>query len=258
MKAKLQRFKRILVIADTHGGSRLGLTPPEWIPPDTAMVLKPMWNWYEKTVKDIGVVDAAILNGDGVDGEGKKDDLEQLTTDTLKQAEIAAAALSRIRTRRWYLTYGTPYHTVGSYSYEEPLADALNGSIKDTHLLDVEGHKFSFRHVAGRSDTPYGQGTQLFKEAVRDMMLSLLEDREAAEITVRSHVHYFCRMESSRKTAVSTPCFQVPASVFGRRCRHFFYDIGMVLIEVTRDRVDIQKIIMPLKIVKKQEFVCVK
>jgi len=39
------KTKRVLVIADTHIGSRLGLTPPEWIPPDTAVVLKPMWDW---------------------------------------------------------------------------------------------------------------------------------------------------------------------------------------------------------------------
>jgi len=143
----MKRSFEILVIADTHCGSRLGLTPPEWIPPDTAMVLKPMWNWYEKTVDAIGPVDLAVHVGDAVDGEGKRDDLEQFTTDTLKQAEIAHQALRRIRAKTWRLVYGTPYHTVGSYSYEEPLADALKGSIKDTQLLNILGHNFNFRHV---------------------------------------------------------------------------------------------------------------
>jgi len=248
------KTKRILVIADTHIGSRLGLTPPEWIPPDTAMVLKPMWDWYEKTIKDIGPVDVAVLNGDGLDGEGKREDIEQLTTDTMKQVEIAETVFEKIKTNRWYLTFGSPFHSVGSYNYEEPLADALNGSIKDTQLLHIEEWKFNFRHVVGNSTTPYGQGTQLFKEAVRDMMRATFEDREAADFTVRSHIHYFTRMESANKVAISTPCFQVPLNVFGRKCRPFYYDIGLLLFEVSKEKVDIQKFIMPLRIVVKREY----
>jgi len=254
----MKRPFEMLVIADTHSGSRLGLTPPEWIPPDTAIVLKPMWEWYAKTVDAIGPVDMAVHVGDGVDGEGKKDDLEQLTTNTLTQAEIGYEALRRIRTRAWRLVYGTPFHTVGSYSYEEPLADALKGSIKDTQLLNIRGHNFNFRHVVGRSDTAYAQGTQLFKEAVRDQLLAELEDREAAEVVVRGHVHYYYRVENSERTAVICPCFQVPASVFGRRCRHFLYNIGILKISITKDEVLIRRIIMPLRIVVRKEYECVK
>lgn len=245
---------KLLCVSDTHCGSRLGLTPPEWIPPDTAMVLKPMWEWYKKTVHDIGTCDLAVHVGDAVDGEGKRDDLEQLTTDTLKQADIAVQVLQEVKTKRWRMVYGTPYHTVGTYSYEEPVADALNASIKDTQLINIYGHNFNFRHVVGRSDTAYAQGTQLFKEAVRDQLLAELEEREAAEVIVRAHVHYYYRVENSERVAIVNPCFQVPSSVFGRKCRHFLYNLGMTYMEVTKERVDIQKIIMPLKIVVRREY----
>lgn len=256
----MRKAFRILVIADTHCGSRLGLTPPEWIPPDTAIVAKPMWTWYEKTVRDIGPVDLAVHVGDVVDGEGKRDDLEQLTTDTLKQAEIAVQVLEKVKTKKWRFLFGTPFHTVGSYSYEEPVADAFNASIKDTQLLvpGGYGHKFNFRHVVGRSDTAYAQGTQLFKEAVRDQLMAELEEREAAEVIIRAHVHYYYRVENSQRVAVICPCFQVPASVFGRRCRHFLYDIGMLLIEVSKKDIHIRRIIMPLKIVVRREYECIK
>ena len=55
-----------------------------------------------------------------------------------------------------------------------------------------------------------------------------------------------------------TPCFQVPASVFGRKWRHFLYDLGVLLIEVTKEEAYIRKIIMPLKIVVRREYECVK
>jgi len=71
-------------------------------------------------------------------------------------------------------------------------------------------------------------------------------------------VHYYYRVENSERTAVICPCFQVPASVFGRKYRHFLYNIGILRISVTKEEVVIRKIIMPLKVVVRREYECVR
>jgi hypothetical protein len=249
---------KILCLSDLHCGSLLGLTPPEYQSVDTRCITGAMWDWYVDALDFIGKVDVCVLNGDAVDGEGKKETIGLITTDTQRQAEIALDCLSNVRTDKFYLVYGTPFHVTGSYNYEEPIASALNCPIRDTILLEVKGKKFNFRHVAGRSDVPYGQGTQLFKEAVRDLLQASIEKYEAADYIVRGHVHYYCRVENAKTCAISLPCFQVPDGVFGRRMRALYYDIGMVLFDVMDDgEVIVHKYIMPLKLVRKREYECI-
>jgi hypothetical protein len=248
---------KILCLSDFHCGSLLGLTPREYQSDDTRFIAGEVWDWYCGTLERIGKVDACVLNGDAVDGEGKKETIGQLTTDTHKQAEMAVSCLMNVNTKRFYLTYGTPFHTVGSYSYEETVADLMNCSIHDTVLLEVHGRRFNFRHVAGRSDIPYGQGTQLFKEAVRDLLQAAVESYDAADFVIRGHVHYYCRIENAKTCAISLPCMQIPDGIFGRRMRALYYDIGMVLLEVGEDgEVVVRKYIMPLKLVRRREYEC--
>ncbi|HET6454827.1 MAG TPA: hypothetical protein VFI02_10515 [Armatimonadota bacterium] len=250
---------RILCVADGHTGSRFGLTPPEHISPEAAPILRPMWDWWCKTLKDIGRVDGAVHVGDAVDGEGKKEQLEQLITDTKRQAEASVQALEHVRTKRWWFCYGTPFHTVGSYNYEEPVAAAFGASIRDTQLLEFAGYRFSFRHVVGISNTPYGQQTLLLKEALREQHMAEMEERPSAGYVVRAHAHKYCEAATSKVVARICPCFEVPGSVFGRRCRPFDYDMGLLLIETGKNQEPtIKPIIMPLKIVIRRKFECLK
>lgn len=248
-------MKRILALGDTHCGNLLGLTPPGWLCAESPPTQAPMWAWYLEQVKAIGPVDVLVVNGDAVDGEGKKETLGHLTTDIDKQVDIAAACLEPIKAKRTFLTFGTGFHVVGASNYERRLAERLGAPIADTTLLETEGMRFNFRHVAGRSDIPYGQGTQLYKEVVRDMLQSVIEEYPCADVVVRSHVHYYLRIERSTRNAVSLPCFQVPESVFARGLRTMYYDIGLVLFTVDKGRVTVEPRLMPLKIVRRREYV---
>ena len=248
-------MKRLLAIGDTHCGNLLGLTPPAWWNDRTPPTQRPMWEWYAKELATIGAVDILVLNGDLVDGEGKKETIGLLTTDVDEQAEMAVACLKDIVAKKRFLTYGTPFHTVGSSSYEKRIADALNSPVSATLMLDVDGMKFNFRHVAGRSDVPYGQGTQLYKEVVRDMLQSVIEEYSCADVVVRSHVHYYLHMDDGDRHAVSLPCLQVPESVFARGLRTMYYRLGMVLFLVDDGQVTVELHKMPLKIVRRREYV---
>jgi len=247
--------KRILVVSDLHSGSTVGLTPPAWQAGKWEFAEAPLWDWYADTVKKIGPVDVCVVNGDMVDGEGKAETIGLLTTDVEEQAEIAATALKCIKAKKMYMTYGTPFHTVGALNYEHLVADRMGCGIADTVFLEANGVKISFRHVTGASGTPYTQGTQAYKEAVRDLVQAVENDEEPADVVVRSHVHNYFRAESPERMAITTPCLQVPVSVFGRRCRSWRYHLGMVLFEVSQDGlVWVQPHIMPLKLTVKREY----
>jgi len=215
-----------------HAGGLLGLTPPDRIDARTRATQEPLWAWYVKALQDIGPVDLAIHLGDMVDGEGKAETLGLFTTDTKDQAALAAESLRLVQTDRWALCYGTPFHTVGTYSYEELVADALSTKIADTQYLEVNGLRISARHVVGRSDTPYGQGTLAHKEVMRDFFLAIREGSEPADLVLRGHVHLFWETGSLTQRGVLCPCLQTPGGIYGRKMRGWGYDMGMLLVTV--------------------------
>jgi hypothetical protein len=249
-------MQKFIFFADTHCGNLLGLTPPEWMNAQTEITQRPLWEWWESKIMAIGPVDFAVLAGDAVDGEGKKENIGHITTNTKEQANIAAACYNVVQAKKKFLCYGTPYHTTGTYSYEEVVADLVGGEIQDTLLLDVEGIKFNIRHVASRSNTPYGQGTLLYREAVRDLINCLLEEREEADYIIRAHAHLYWRDENSRTTAILLPGLQIPDGIYGRSQKPFYYDIGFLYGEIKDRQVTLEPYIMPLKIVKKAEYIC--
>ena len=177
-----------VIISDLHCGSLVGLTPPNRIQPEVEKTQLPLWAWYKNEIEKLGAVDFVVGNGDLVDGEGKKDTIGHVTTNTKKQREMAIECLEKIDAKKYYFTYGTPFHATGSEDYEESIAEHFNTEIKDMLYLEIEGHLCRFRHHAGRSDIPYGQGTQLYKEVIRDMLQAIEEETEAAKFLFSSHV----------------------------------------------------------------------
>lgn len=249
---------RILALADLHCGNVLGLTPPEHWSEETRELQEPLWENYKALVAEVGKVDITVINGDAVDGEGKKETLGLFCTDTKKQADIAADCLYHIQSGRYYVTYGTPFHTVGTYNYEDTVADLLDTHAEDTLLLKIHGKKFNFRHVCGRSDIPYGQGTQIQKEIVRELLSSITEEYEAADYLFRAHVHYYCRVETEQAVAETLPALKIPDGVFGRKLRTMYYNIGMQLIEIDQKGLVYlpRPMLVPIKIVKRKEYIC--
>ena len=227
--------EKTLIISDLHCGDLCGLTPERLFDKRTVITQKPLWEWYIETLKKIGPVKNLILLGDLVDGPGNNNSVGHITTDTAYQRDIAIECIELVKTKNYIFNYGTPYHVTGSEDWEKEIAKYFGAGIRDINYLDICGHMVRTRHVVGRSDIPYGQGTQLYKEAVQDTIKAREEGAEPAEWYFHAHVHYCFRIGNYRQTVMSNPCLQTPGNIYGRKCRSTYYDIGMIEIQADKD-----------------------
>jgi hypothetical protein len=264
----------VLCICDTHAGSAAGLTPPAYqynlrdddaeldaaaiaVRQLFARVQRVLWGGYLEILDEFGPVDIVAANADLTDGS-RFETIQHITTDSELQARIAIEALSAIKFRGapdWRFTYGTPVHTVNGWNHEHLIADELGGPISDTLKLRLNGLNIQWRHHQGRSDIPTGQGAQLSREVVRDILRSSIYQYPAADVVVRSHAHYWYHLAFAGKEAFSLPSLEVPLSIYGRRLRTMYYDMGLVRLRVSKGGIlDYQKRLIPLRLVLDEEY----
>lgn len=250
-----KREVRILCTSDAHCGSRWGLTHPDWQTKQTRPWLEPFWQWWEAEIKAIGPVDAHVHCGDAVDGQGDKEHgLAELLTDVEEQGRMAAAALGIIVAKQHHMVYGTPYHTAGSHSYENAVARMLGAAIEDTVYLRAGGLRLSARHVASRSDTPYGQNTLAAKEGVRDMLQAMQDGSERADVVIRGHVHTYAWTDDGQTYAGICPALQLPGGVFGRTQRPWRYRVGVLELRIADGYCQARPHLMSLKDVRRRRY----
>ncbi len=248
---------RGLFWSDGHTGAKAGITPPSYHCDEFRKTQELLWSEFRGLIREIGRIDFDAYLGDAVDGEGRKDSIGLLETDTKKQGDMAAEVMSVPRVPRGnrYFDFGTPYHTVGSYSFEEPVAEKIGAHIADGHHIRVGGVRISTRHTVGRSEIPYGQGTPTYKEASREEIEAILADDKAADVVIRGHAHYSVRMTIGERTAIVLPCLEWPESVFGRKCKAFYYHMGVGEIIIRRPGDwEYRPHLLDVKIVRKREW----
>lgn len=262
-----KRF-RMLVISDLHCGNVLGTTPPEHQTERTREWLGPLWERLLSLADQIGTVDALVANGDLIDGPGRKDSTHHITTDILEQTEMAEYALSRFKTRKRFVVRGTGFHTDANGALENVVAQALNCEAFDELRIDVHGLKFNFRHVIGRSDTPYGQYTQAGKEMINDQLQAEMEAYDYADLLGRAHVHYCTgawrwNTARNRKQEVWTnPAMELRGpknSSYVRKLRTWMYHVGAMVITVWPDgEYRLTPAVWPLKVYAPtmREYIC--
>ena len=174
--------------------------------------------------------------GDMVEGQNSKNTIELYETDTEVQAEIAAECASVIPCRKEAMltVYGTPFHTAGSYSFENHFTDSLGVSRPEsTHRVVIPDMvRVNIRHYVGRSSIPYGQGTPTYKEMVNELIDAIRKEDDSADITLRGHAHYDVAMKVSGREAIVVPCLKFPAGVFGRRVSETQYDMGIGILDI--------------------------
>jgi hypothetical protein len=226
---------KILLIGDTHCGDKAGLTPPGLCVTEAQ---KALWLWWESfnAVHNSTPFDMVIFTGDMVEGQNNKNTIELYETDTEKQAEIAAECMGSIKCHKsaMFTVYGTPFHTSGTYSFENHFTDTLGIARPLTvHRIDVGGMvRLNVKHTVGRSSIPYGQGTPTYKEMVNEILNAELSDDDAADIVIRGHAHYSVGMRVRDRAAIVVPCLKYPGSVFGRKLPEGQYDMGVGILEV--------------------------
>jgi len=248
---------KIAVLGDIHCGDKAGLTPPSRIFNDAQQKL---WDWYSEQITSFGEFDYTILTGDITEGANNKNTIELYETDTDIQGELAAECLSVLPCKKEniYCVYGTPFHTAGTYSYENNFAREFGIRKPETTLrLNIQDLvRINARHTVGRSSIPYGQGTPTYKEMVNEILNAAMQEDESADICIRGHAHYSVSMRVRDHESIVAPCLKYPGSVFGRKLPESQYDMGFgVLYIYGKKDWRYVPVHMPLQLSQKREWI---
>jgi hypothetical protein len=237
------KFKRMVIMSDLHCGHYMGLTPTEWQSNgnidslyEYSILQQESWEWYTKTIEQIGNnCDCLVVNGDAIDGDGyRSGGTELITTDRLKQVEIAKKCITQWNAKNIFLVRGTPYHVGGAETFEDVLAKELDAKIEDALNLNFNGKNFNFVHKAKGSTVPYGRATQVVKSAILNELVANYYGSERADVIVRSHLHYYIKYEDAQRVAIVTPALQIDSKYGKQQCQGTI-DYGFVVVDVYDD-----------------------
>ena len=262
---------RVVFVADLHVGHRSGLAIPSQSPRGDlgAPERKALYRaWCAATRGPWTAPDALVIDGDAVDGQGRKrGGAEQWTTDLLEQVEHAADLIRMWGARRFYVLRGSGYHVeVGATGVcaEELLARKLHAEPypNQEHVpedrrersgydwyLTFDRLTFHIAHEIGVSRVFHYRSTPIAREMLhlhlndalrheyrRALQLGLLRDLEAyrTRIVVRAHAHYYWMCATSGTAGYNLPCWQA-RSAFQRQRGPLAIepDIGFVGFEIT-------------------------
>lgn len=224
-------MKRVLVVSDMHVGSPWGLSSTK----DTS-VQRRLYGWWKDMVKNVGHVDACIVNGDTCEGTNRKQKGEDIQMNVKDQILEAVNLLSMIDCRKWYGTQGTGYHTDSNPSSDWYVIDKMKGDFGHELVLNVDRKRFHFCHKVGVSSS--GQmyhGTPLSKE---QMVAKLNKDNMGVfDVIVRSHAHYFYGTLSKSNLSIITPCWK-GRDTYAQNTLKWDPDIGYVYFDVEGDNMN--------------------
>lgn len=244
-----KKTKNVMVISDLHCGHKVGLTPPSRHQivnkkaPKAEKKLQEtrekLWSLFHKEVKKRPTPDILIVNGDCIEGDGRRSGgTELITTDPLEQADMAAECIKFTKAPMVYMTYGTPSHTGMCTDYENSVVNEVKHAkhvesviIKSHLYLDVNGCIFDCKHKVGSSGIPHGRHTAIAKEKLWAGIWADIGVAPKADVFIRSHVHYksFCGADY---LGLTTPALQGLGSKYGARQCSGVVDWGFTWFEV--------------------------
>lgn len=237
----------VMAISDLHCGHRAGLTPPSWQYVEDqedverqrwARMQRETWADYLSMIEPYrGMVDYLIVNGDCVDGKGERSGgTELITTDRDEQAMMAARAIKEIGARVIVMTFGTPYHVGATEDFERVAARQVGAvKIENEAKYRIEGKLFHCKHFLSSSVVPYGRLTSINRDKLWGMIWSEMYGKEKADITIRSHVHYYGYSDDTPfGIGLITPALQGPGTKFGGRICSGWVDFGISVLEVNQ------------------------
>jgi len=241
--------KNIAVLSDFHCGHRVGLTPPGWLPekdengelPLWAKVNKAHWQWYAAAIARNGPYDIVFINGDMIDGKGKKSgSTELLAADMEEQVDMAVKiirAIPKNRNCKIVATRGTEYHVSSSdgEDWENVIAERVGVTITDHAWVEVEGVVFDLKHhPSGSSALPHGRHTGVARDRLWNALLASEGQQAKADILIRSHVHYHNFCGGPDWIALTTPALQGGGSKYGSRRCVGKVDFGFLTFNVSK------------------------
>ncbi len=238
------KSKQVLFLSDFHCGSEVGLTPKHWndkpIPNDVSKhnklvkIRRECWTWFKENIKDYINPDILVIDGDLIDGQNiKQFGVGQLTTNLLKQAQMAVDIINIIDARKVVITYGSNYHVSSAgQEWEDVIATKVNASIGIHQHIKVNGLVFDIKHHCGRSSVPYGKYTPLAKQITQAMLWKEYKQFPGADVYIRGHAHKYKYLEDSMFVAISLPSLKG----LGEPMSKYWMDVvdfGFVVCDVT-------------------------
>ena len=234
----------MVVISDKHHGNIGGLTPPGW---NTCGEEEPeyrkefhrmrtaIWDWFAAEVGGLGRVDIVVDNGDIVDGKGKRSGgTEILFPDRQDQVDMAVEFhRSVFPGAERFLSFGTPYHSGEEEDWERQVSKDLGCQIGSEDTINVRGLLVNFKHQISRSVIPHGRFTAIARDKLWNTLWSLRGEYPAADLLIRSHVHYFNYAGETDWLAVTTPAMQGYGTKYGARRMTGVVDVGFLVFDIT-------------------------
>ena len=218
----------VLLMGDMHTGSMCGLTPDGWLVGQKrdrffSKLQEEMWSDYLEILEGFGEVDYVVVNGDVIDGNGKRSGgTELITTNLFEQVDMAVNVLGRIKcSKKMYFTYGTPYHPSDGdgNDFDSLVAKEMNGVIDDQLQLSFGGLLMNVRHDTRGSSVPYSRSTAITKEHVWDQLYAIKGQTKPADVHIRSHVHFYTICGDADWYGFTLPALQASNTKYGaRRC----------------------------------------
>lgn len=229
---------RLVIISDLHCGSRSGLTPPGWQYAKDAEtdarrtygeIQRKVWAWYSRTLRALAPIDTLIVNGDAIEGKGEASGgTELLEVDRHVQCEIAARCIEEAKAKRVFLIRGTPYHTGRDEDFEDHLSQLVDADHVGFHdWIECGGVTFDVKHKTGSSVIPYGRYTAPQRAALWGRLWAERGLQPRAQVTIRSHVHYYGFSGGADGLVMTTPALQLWTKYGSAQCDGTV-DLGLV------------------------------
>lgn len=229
--------KRVLIIADTHCGHRVGLTPPKWWDRDDdkfGRIQRELWCAFEGWIAEYRPFDVLIYNGDAIDGKGHlTGGTEQITTNRVEQTKMVKHVLDYIKAPKVRITFGSPYHVGKDEDFEEILGNKDKNIRVESHgYYDIEGVRFDVKHKIAASSIPHGTLTPLAKEILWAQQWHLRHGIPLPDVLIRSHTHRYDQIDHDGVFGIITSSLQGLGSKYGARQCSGTVDFGIQVMDV--------------------------
>ena len=251
----MKKYRRVVVISDTHCGHRAGLCSPDYqyeIKKNPrsqtirdrnkfAVIQREIWSWYAKTMKDLQPIDTLFHLGDCIDGNSPKNSgIEEMEVDRLKQCDIAVDCINESKAKNIILIRGTDYHVGGSTEYENVVYDRITppGSKKIGNHEWVEFFDgkiiFDLKHKVGNTTVPYSQGTSISKDRYMNLLWAERDLQPKANIFIRGHIHKDFFAGDSDFLSLSMPSLQWTTN-YGAKVCSSRVSVGLAVFDLCSD-----------------------
>lgn len=231
-------MKKVVVISDTHCGSPVGLTHPNfWVGGSVGKEQERLWGFFDEHAQKNA--DVLIYAGDAIDGaQPKTSGVELQTADRNRQVKMALAVVERLKPKALFMVYGTRYHVGQSENWEDILADRVKDKLRipvtigPHEQLLVNGLLFDVKHKVAGSSVPHGRHTPIAKEKLWNVIWAAHGQRPVCDVLLRGHVHYYAYCGDRLGLCVDLPSLQGLGCDYGARECSGTVDFGLVEFSV--------------------------